>query len=157
MVAVVAGEDGSANVAEKDYEMEREDGADPTPWIRLDPAAPDAAVRMHPPFARVAHRVMRVRLAPHECLYLPTGWYHRVTQSRATIAVNYWYDREFNAPWVLQRAVEAFVGLALRVSPAMAASDAASLRGRGGGGGGGDGDGGDDDDDDDDVDADQDE
>lgn len=33
-----------------------------------------------------------------EMLYLPALWYHQVTQSCETIAINYWYDMNFNSP-----------------------------------------------------------
>ena len=33
-----------------------------------------------------------------EMLYLPSLWYHRVTQTRETVAVNYWYDMRFDSP-----------------------------------------------------------
>ena len=37
---------------------------------------------------------MRVRAG--QVLYIPAMWYHRVSQSQFTIAVNYWYDQRFD-------------------------------------------------------------
>ena len=114
--ATFAVEPVPTDAGSRGFAMTRDEGAAPTPWIRLDPADPLHAISVHPPFQRVASRVMRVHLRPGECLYLPSGWYHRVTQSCPTVAVNYWFDRDFNTPWALQRAVESFVGLALSSS-----------------------------------------
>ncbi|KAL2260455.1 hypothetical protein VTK26DRAFT_5524 [Humicola hyalothermophila] len=45
---------------------------------------------------------MRVTLNPGDMLYLPCMWYHKVSQSCSPegvcIAVNYWYDMDFNGP-----------------------------------------------------------
>lgn len=80
-----------------------------TPWIELDVADPEAACKICPEFAHVKDMILRVEVNEGECLYLPAGWYHRVTQTRPTLAVNYWYDREFNATWALQEALEGVV------------------------------------------------
>ena len=37
---------------------------------------------------------MHITVNAGESLYLPAGWWHYVTQSEVTIAVNYWYDME---------------------------------------------------------------
>lgn len=50
-------------------------------------------------YSERAHRV-RVTLNPGDMLYLPTLWYHKVTQSCSgeglCVAVNYWHDMEFS-------------------------------------------------------------
>jgi hypothetical protein len=38
---------------------------------------------------------MEIRVQAGELLYLPSLWFHRVTQSCETIGVNYWYDMKF--------------------------------------------------------------
>merc|ERR1712146_100888 len=35
-----------------------------------------------------------------EVLYLPSLWYHRVTQTEVTIAVNFWHDMKFGYNYV---------------------------------------------------------
>jgi len=94
------------------WDVRRDEGAPPavagTTWIRIDPAHAASAVSDFPPFARVADRVTEVRLRPGDALYLPAGWFHRVTQSTATVGVNYWYDRHFGALWATQNALEAY-------------------------------------------------
>ncbi|KOB71384.1 Pla2g4b [Operophtera brumata] len=62
------------------------------PWISIDPLSPNYS--KYPEF-RNAHRYS-VRLHKGDCLYLPSLWFHHVTQSHGCIAVNYWYDMEFH-------------------------------------------------------------
>ena len=50
-----------------------------TPWILDDPVTDP---RLHP---------IECYVKPGEVLYLPSLWYHRVTQTCPTIAVNFWY------------------------------------------------------------------
>lgn len=72
-----------------------------TPWIERD-LVPDAG--WLPELVR--SMVQRVELRAGECLYLPSGWLHRVSQSEDTVAVNYWYDRELNSSWALLQAID---------------------------------------------------
>jgi peptidyl-lysine (3S)-dioxygenase / protease len=39
-----------------------------------------------------------VHVQAGELLYLPALWFHRVSQSCETIAINYWYDMDFESP-----------------------------------------------------------
>ena len=41
---------------------------------------------------------LKVTLEAGDMFYLPSLWYHRVTQSCETVAVNYWYDMRFDSP-----------------------------------------------------------
>lgn len=42
-----------------------------------------------------------------DLLYLPALWYHSVTQTRETVAINYWYDMRFESPtWIYCRLLE---------------------------------------------------
>ena len=61
-------------------------------WIVIDPVNPDLA--KYPDY--VHSTVMRLRLEAGDCLYLPSFWFHHLTQSHGCIAVNYWYDMEFD-------------------------------------------------------------
>ena len=61
--------------------------APPVRWSSVqDPTHPDSlSPEAHP---------MHITVSAGESLYLPAGWWHYVTQSEVTIAVNYWYDME---------------------------------------------------------------
>ena len=58
------------------WELQSEEGE--VPWVQNVPAG----------------RVARVKAG--EVLYLPKLWYHQVTQSTLTLAVNYWYEMSFD-------------------------------------------------------------
>ncbi len=47
------------------------------------------------PLLQHAHP-MEIRVQAGEMLYLPSLWFHRVTQSCETIGVNYWYEMRFD-------------------------------------------------------------
>jgi len=49
------------------------------------------------PLVRYAHP-MTVRVRAGELLYLPSLWFHRVTQTCETVGINYWYDMNFESP-----------------------------------------------------------
>ena len=40
---------------------------------------------------------MKLRLYGGDVLYLPSLWFHHLQQSHGCIAVNFWYDMEFDA------------------------------------------------------------
>ncbi|KAH9258224.1 hypothetical protein BASA81_003273 [Batrachochytrium salamandrivorans] len=71
-----------------------------TPWIENDIVV-DAGWLPE----LVQSMIQRVELRAGECLYLPSGWLHRVTQTENTVAINYWYDRELNSSWALMQAL----------------------------------------------------
>lgn len=47
--------------------------------------------------SKYAHPIT-VRVKAGELLYLPSLWFHRVTQTTETIGINYWYDMNFESP-----------------------------------------------------------
>ena len=49
------------------------------------------------PLSKYAHPIT-VRVKAGELLYLPSLWFHRVTQTTETIGINYWYDMNFESP-----------------------------------------------------------
>jgi len=49
------------------------------------------------PLSKYAHP-MTVKVKAGELLYLPSLWFHRVTQTCETIGINYWYDMNFESP-----------------------------------------------------------
>ncbi len=40
---------------------------------------------------------LKVRVEAGDALYLPSLWFHHLRQSHGCIAVNFWYDMEFDA------------------------------------------------------------
>ncbi|XP_038597069.1 bifunctional peptidase and (3S)-lysyl hydroxylase JMJD7-like isoform X4 [Tachyglossus aculeatus] len=78
-------EDGS-------FEVVDEEAAEKVPWIPLDPLAPD--LMRYPAYEQA--RPLRCTLRAGEMLYLPALWFHHVRQSHGCIAVNFWYDMEFD-------------------------------------------------------------
>ncbi|XP_047540284.1 internalin A [Vanessa atalanta] len=72
------------------------------PWICIDPLKPDLV--KYPEF-KTAH-IFKLRLYKGDCLYLPSLWFHHVTQSHGCIAVNYWYDMEFDIKYCYFKMLE---------------------------------------------------
>lgn len=66
--------------------------APPIPWVSVDPMAPD--LDTFPEYANATK--IEVRLEAGDMLYLPSLWFHHVTQSDDAIAVNFWYDMEYD-------------------------------------------------------------
>ena len=48
----------------------------------------------YPEFSK-AHKYT-VRVGEGETLYLPSLWYHHVQQTQGCVAVNYWYDMQYD-------------------------------------------------------------
>jgi Cupin-like domain len=67
-------------------------------WLAADVTRRDDPMyRNQFPLLRHAHPVT-VHVQAGEMLYLPALWFHRVTQTTTTVAVNYWYDMRFDSP-----------------------------------------------------------
>lgn len=49
------------------------------------------------PLLSKAHPV-KVLVSEGEMIYIPSLWYHRVTQTCETVGVNYWFDMKFDSP-----------------------------------------------------------
>jgi hypothetical protein len=49
------------------------------------------------PLLKHVHPI-EVRVQKGDLLYLPSLWFHRVTQSCETVGVNFWYDMHFDSP-----------------------------------------------------------
>jgi hypothetical protein len=49
------------------------------------------------PLSKYAHPIT-VKVKAGELLYLPSLWFHRVTQTCETVGINYWYDMNFESP-----------------------------------------------------------
>ncbi|XP_004927524.2 uncharacterized protein LOC101736097 [Bombyx mori] len=72
------------------------------PWVCIDPMDPD--YDQYPEFKK-AH-MFKVRLYKGDSLYLPSLWFHHVRQSHGCIAVNYWYDMEFDVKYCYFKMLE---------------------------------------------------
>lgn len=79
--------------------------ANTVPWICIDPLSPDFASY---PLYRNATPV-RVRVEAGDALYLPSLWFHHVQQSHACIAVNYWYDMQYDLKYAYFQFLESLV------------------------------------------------
>lgn len=63
------------------------------PWIDFDPDDVESFARN--PVLRRAHPV-RCTVRAGEVIYIPAMWYHQVSQTEITIAVNFWYEQRFD-------------------------------------------------------------
>lgn len=63
------------------------------PWIAVDPISTSALLKN--PLLQYASPITVV-VRPGRTLYIPAMWYHRVTQTQPTVAVNFWYDMAFD-------------------------------------------------------------
>uniref|UniRef100_A0A671DVX8 Bifunctional peptidase and (3S)-lysyl hydroxylase JMJD7 n=1 Tax=Rhinolophus ferrumequinum TaxID=59479 RepID=A0A671DVX8_RHIFE len=77
---------------EGSFKMVDEEAMEKVPWIPLDPLAPDLA--RYPSYSQAQALHCTVRAG--EMLYLPALWFHHVQQSHGCIAVNFWYDMEYD-------------------------------------------------------------
>lgn len=71
-------------------------------WVAIDPLEPD--YKTYPKF--VDANTYYVRVKKGDCLYLPSLWFHHVRQSHACIAVNYWYDMDFDLKYCYYKMLE---------------------------------------------------
>ena len=71
-------------------------------WISSDPDNP-LDLLQHPKL-QYTHPI-HVKVHAGEVLYIPALWYHQVSQTCITIAVNYWHDMKFDFRWVLYQHV----------------------------------------------------
>ena len=78
-------------------------GGEKLVWLDLDPAPGHPQPRLVEQFAHPLHVTVRAG----EVLYLPAMWLHRVSQTRLTIAVNYWYEQRFDFRFVYAGTVRA--------------------------------------------------
>ena len=58
-----------------------------TPWVY--PSLGFTPEYLHP---------LTVRVQAGDLLYLPSLWFHAVSQSQETVAVNWWFDMQFQSP-----------------------------------------------------------
>lgn len=75
-----------------EFEVVDQSDSEKVPWIPLDPLDPD--LQRYPSYRRA--RPVRCSVKAGEMLYLPSLWFHHVQQSHGCIAVNFWYDMEYD-------------------------------------------------------------
>ncbi|XP_051253973.1 bifunctional peptidase and (3S)-lysyl hydroxylase JMJD7 isoform X1 [Dicentrarchus labrax] len=86
-----------------EFEVVDQSDSEKVPWIPLDPLDPD--LDLYPQYRRA--RPLRCSLKAGEMLYLPSLWFHHVQQSHGCIAVNFWYDMEYDIKYNYYQLLEA--------------------------------------------------
>ena len=81
------------------------------PWVAIDPLFPD--FNKYPSY-RHAHQ-LKVTVNPGDLLYLPSLWFHHVEQTNGTIALNFWYDMEYDIKYNYYKFVENVVHSHLKI------------------------------------------
>ncbi|KAM9294406.1 bifunctional peptidase and (3S)-lysyl hydroxylase JMJD7 [Gastrophryne carolinensis] len=93
-------EDGS-------FKLVDQESADQVPWIPVDPLEPDLS--KYPAYSQT--QPLHVTVRAGEMLYLPSLWFHHVRQSHGCIAVNYWYDMEYDLKYHYFQLLDSFAKL----------------------------------------------
>ncbi|KAM9466088.1 bifunctional peptidase and (3S)-lysyl hydroxylase JMJD7 isoform 1-T1 [Clarias gariepinus] len=89
------------------FEIVDEDDSEKVPWIPLDPLNPD--LERFPSYRQAQPLCCTVRAG--EMLYLPSLWFHHVRQSHGCIAVNFWYDMDYDIKYNYFQLVESLTGV----------------------------------------------
>ncbi|XP_002731421.1 bifunctional peptidase and (3S)-lysyl hydroxylase Jmjd7 [Saccoglossus kowalevskii] len=77
------------------------------PWISIDPLNPD--LDAYPDFSKA--QPIQCTAKAGETLYLPSLWFHHVRQSQGCIAVNFWYDMEYDIKYNYFKFMENIINL----------------------------------------------
>ena len=93
-----------------DFEIVEESGencselshAAKVPWIAIDPLNPD--LKKYPKYAKA--NPVNCTVNAGEMLYLPSLWFHHVQQSHGCVAINFWYDMEYDIKYNYFKFVE---------------------------------------------------
>lgn len=75
-------------------------------WVSIDPMNPD--FKKFPEYKNAT--VYEVRVNAGDILYLPSLWYHHVRQNHKCIAVNFWYDMDYDSRYCYYKMVEHLCG-----------------------------------------------
>lgn len=89
------------------FVIEPDKAAGQVPWIAIDPLQPD--IEKYPDYAKC--RPIEVTVHAGQTLYLPSLWFHHVRQSHGCIAVNLWYDMNFDIKYNYFKFVEGLTDL----------------------------------------------
>jgi peptidyl-lysine (3S)-dioxygenase / protease len=93
------------------FNVETDEGGEQISWVTLDPLC-DRGSREAALHTDLLEKVHQVTVKEGQILYLPSGWYHHVTQQCGTwddgspapcIAVNYWYDMDYEGERYVSR------------------------------------------------------
>lgn len=79
---------------------------DEVPWIANNPLQNNDEY----PLYKYTHQ-LEITLLPGDLLYLPSLWFHHVQQTQNTIAVNFWYDMEYNIKYNYYKFMENIIGI----------------------------------------------
>lgn len=93
------------NVTSGNYEIEKQLGQK-IKWIAVDPLR-SQDFEKYPMFRKAS--IYQVRVNQGDCLYLPSLWFHHVRQSHKCVAVNYWYDMDFELKYCYFKMLENMV------------------------------------------------
>ncbi|XP_077978121.1 bifunctional peptidase and (3S)-lysyl hydroxylase Jmjd7-like [Glandiceps talaboti] len=91
-----------------DFEIIEDHTTGQVPWIPLDPLDPD--LDKYPQYAKA--RPIYCTVKAGQTLYLPSLWFHHVRQSQGCIAVNFWYDMEYDIKYNYFRFLESIANMA---------------------------------------------
>lgn len=85
--------------AESGWAVEPDDPPQRVKWIEPDVTRlkHDNGYARRFPLLRHTHP-LQVRVRQGEMLYLPSLWFHHVTQTCETVGINYWFDMRFDTP-----------------------------------------------------------
>ncbi|XP_034943232.1 bifunctional peptidase and (3S)-lysyl hydroxylase Jmjd7 [Chelonus insularis] len=72
------------------------------PWISVDPLTPN--YNRYPQYKNVTQ--LNVTVEAGDILYLPSLWFHHVKQSHACIALNFWYDMDYDIKYAYYKSIE---------------------------------------------------
>ena len=79
---------------------------DEVPWIANNPLQNNDKY----PLYKYTHQ-LEITLLPGDLLYLPSLWFHHVQQTQNTIAVNFWYDMEYDIKYNYYKFMENVVAI----------------------------------------------
>ncbi|KAK7015906.1 JmjC domain-containing protein 7 [Halocaridina rubra] len=85
-----------------EFKIEENHQTGSVPWICIDPLKPD--LEKYPQYEH--SNPVHCRVHAGDALYLPSLWFHHVRQSHACIAVNFWYDMEFDIKYNYYKFIE---------------------------------------------------
>lgn len=72
------------------------------PWIPVDPLNPD--LKLYPEFANAKSITCVVEKG--DILYIPSLWFHHVQQTHGAIAINFWYDMQYDIKYNYYKFLE---------------------------------------------------
>lgn len=94
--------DGDDDSNHKNFNDIKNESDSKVPWVSVDPLNPD--FQLYPDYAKAHPITCTVKAG--ETLYLPSLWFHHVQQSHKCIAVNFWYDMEYDIKYCYYKFLE---------------------------------------------------